>query len=248
MKTFRRALFPVGLLLLVAAYILLSGHGQASSYQNLPVAPAVTSSNGLPSTVNWVTAGKVSPVKNQGPCGSGWAFSAAGAVESEHAIFGTGLDSVSEQQLVDCSSAQGNQGCNGGSPPDAFNYIIANGITSTAAYPYTATQAPCKVNGGSVKITSWTPVAGTVSALQAAVAQQPVSAVVDASNFQFYTTGIFSNCGTHPNQPVLVVGYVANAYWLVKNSWGTSWGEDGYIKLKWGNTCGIADSAAYPNF
>ena len=251
MKTFRRELFPVGILLLLAACILITGYGYecAFSDQDLPDTPAVTSSNGAPTTVNWVAVGKVTPVQNQGPCGSGWAFSAAEAVASARAIFGPGLVSLSEQQLIDCSSAFSNQGCDGGSPPDAFNYIIANGITTMVAYPYTARQGTCKVNGGAAKIKSWSSVpAKDINALQVAVAQQPVSAMVDTSNWQFYNGGIFSNCGTTPNHPVLVVGYVQNSYWLVQNSWGVTWGQRGYIQLKWGNTCGIADSAAYPNY
>ena len=245
MLTFRRALFPVGLLLLFATYIMITGYGYeyASSRQDLPDAP--------PPTANWVTQGKVGPVRNQGPCDSGWAFSAAGAVGSADAIFGRGLVSLSEQQLVDCSPLYGIPGCNGGSVTDAFKYITSNGITTLAAYPYTATTGLCKIQGGAVKINGWTNVPrGNVIALQEAVAQQPVSAVVDVRNMQFYSSGIFSNCGPTVDQPqpVLVVGYVQNSYWLVQNSWGTAWGQAGYIQLKWGNTCGIADAAVYPNF
>jgi C1A family cysteine protease len=201
----------------------------------------------LPSTVNWAARGAVPPVRDQRMCGGDFAFAAAGAVDSLEAIFGEGLASVSEQQLLDCTSAYGGKGCAGASLDTAFDYIVANGITTSQAYPLTGSSGTCKVNGGAIKIKSYTEVPrGDCKALEAAVARQPVMAVVDALNWESYHGGIFSSCTSKLNHAVLVVGYTPE-YWIVQNSWGTTFGEQGYIRLKKGNTCGICELAAYPN-
>jgi len=203
----------------------------------------------LPAEVNWVSRGAVPPVKDQGLCGGDYAFAASGAVDSLHAIFGKGLVSASEQQLLDCTSAYGAHGCNGAGLEDAFKYIVANGMTTSDVYPYLAKNGPCRVNGGPIKIKSYTEIPrGDCKALQAAVARQPVMAAVDATNWSpAYHSGIFSACGTRLNHFVLVVGYTPD-YWIVQNSWGTRFGEQGYIRLKRGNTCGVCDLAGYPNY
>lgn len=129
---------------------------------------------------------------------------------------------------------------------DAFKYVEANGITTESAYPYTAVDGTCSVSGGAFKIRGYTDVAfGDVTQLAADVVQQPISIAVDAANWQLYTGGIFSHCGKQLDHGVLLVGYTSDA-WIVKNSWGTSWGESGYIRLARGNTCGLANSASYP--
>lgn len=217
----------------------------------------------LPASVNWTAAGAVTPVKNQEQCGSCWAFSTTGSVESAWFLAKGTLPSVSEQQLVDCSTAEGNQGCNGGLMDYAFEYIIKNkGITTEAAYPYTATGPNACVAAGK-------PVAATLSgykdvpvnsetALETAIAQQPVSVAVEAdqSVFQFYSGGVMdSACGTQLDHGVLAVGYGTlggKEYYLVKNSWGASWGANGYILLGRGakfnpaGQCGIQMAASYP--
>jgi cathepsin L len=224
----------------------------ARDYQDLPVATAEISSNDLPSEVDWRTKGVVTPVKNQGQCDSGWAFSATGAVEGVVAIKTGTLRSLSEQQLVDCSGSTGNRGCNGGDPAFAFKWIIRNGgISSESSYPYTARDGSCKQASSVSRISGLRTLdrPGDEQALQALVAEQPVSAVVDASDssFQSYHGGVYSGpCGKTPNQPVLIVGY-DQTRWIVKNSWGTSWGMDGYILIRRGkNLCGIADYATVP--
>eukprot|EP00475_Leptophrys_vorax_P035329 TRINITY_DN580_c0_g1_i4.p1 TRINITY_DN580_c0_g1~~TRINITY_DN580_c0_g1_i4.p1 ORF type:complete len:327 (-),score=77.09 TRINITY_DN580_c0_g1_i4:64-1044(-) len=216
----------------------------------------------VPNTVNWVTKGKVTAVKDQGQCGSCWAFSTTGSIEGAVAIKTGKLTSLSEQQLVDCSGAYGNEGCNGGLMDDAFQYVISDkGLCTESAYPYTAADGTCKTSCAKTsKISSYVDVASdNEDALKAAVAQQPVSVAIEAdqSGFQFYSGGVFSGtCGTNLDHGVLVVGYGADAstgqnYWLVKNSWGASWGESGYIRLirKGGQTtgqCGIAMEPSYP--
>jgi C1A family cysteine protease len=210
-----------------------------------------------PASVDWRTKGIVTPVKDQGQCGSCWAFSTTGSVEAAVAQKTGNLISLSEQQLVDCSTAQGNQGCNGGLMDYGFQYIITNkGITSEASYPYKATGPNTCQKGKAVAATikSFTDVpAGDENSLLAAVAQQPVSVAIEADQeaFQFYSGGVLTaTCGQNLDHGVLAVGYGTDKgtdYWIVKNSWGASWGESGYIRLERGiNQCGIADAASWP--
>jgi cathepsin L len=189
--------------------------------------------------IDWVAQGKVSGVKNQGSCGSCWAFSATGVMESWSRIKGMGSVSLSEQQLVDCSRAQGNQGCNGGWPANALNYVKANGIAAESEYPYAGKDQTCKKNGGSFKIAGHSSHTGC-TALTSAINGSPVSVAVDATNWSPYKSGVFNNCKTSLNHAVLLVG-VIGGNWKIKNSWGTSWGEAGYIRLAAGNTCGLCN-------
>ena len=129
---------------------------------------------------------------------------------------------------------------------NAFRYVMATGITTESAYPYTGVDQTCKVNCGYYKISGYNDVpAGIDLQLAAAINQQPVSVAVDATNFQFYSSGIFNYCSNNLDHGILAVGYTST-YWIVKNSWGASWGEAGYIRLARGNTCGILDMASYP--
>jgi C1A family cysteine protease len=212
----------------------------------------------LPTTVNWVQQGDTVQVLNQGQCGSCWAFSATESLDSAYAMTGVRpVPNYSEQQVVSCSSAYGNQGCNGGWPVNAYKYIQANPLCTYAQYPYTSgtteltgacnsnNQANCKTTGGTLSTYAVIPT-GNCGALQAAVAAQPVSVCVDASTWSYYQSGIFSNCGTQLDHCVLAVGYVQGSYWYVQNSWATTWGEQGFIQLAWGNTCGVCQQAQYP--
>jgi len=199
--------------------------------------------------VNWVTAGKVQRVKNQGQCGSCWAFSTVASCESWDAINDGTLGDFSEQQLVDCSGSYGNNGCSGGLMDNGFRYFRDNGICTESSYPYTAQDGSCKVSSctkSSFTISGYTDVsAGSTSGLKAACDKQPVAIACDAQNWSFYSGGIFSNCGTSLDHGILLAGYTSS-YWLVKNSWGASWGENGYIRLAPGNTCGLANAASTP--
>jgi C1A family cysteine protease len=213
-----------------------------------------------PASVDWRTQGAVTPIKDQQQCGSCWAFSATGSMEGAWAISKKKLLSLSEQQLVDCSQAQGNYGCSGGLMDYAFEYVIANGgITSEAKYPYTAMDGTCKspLPASVATISSYQDVAANNdAALQAAVALGPVSVAIEADQeaFQFYSSGIFSDptCGTNLDHGVLVVGYGSQSsknFWIVKNSWGDSWGDSGYIQMirkKGAGECGINMQPSYP--
>jgi len=129
---------------------------------------------------------------------------------------------------------------------NAFKYVIANGLSLESEYPYKAVDQTCKKNKGDFKLSGFKDVAkGDVAQLAAAVVQQPVSIAVDAEAWQFYSGGVFSDCGSTLDHGVLLVGYTPDA-WIVKNSWASSWGETGYIRLKRGNTCALANAASYP--
>ncbi len=195
--------------------------------------------------VDWTSQGAVTAIKNQGQCGSCWAFSTTGALEGLSKIGYGSLQSFSEQQLVDCSGSYGNQACNGGLMDNAFKYVKDHGIVHEDEYPYKAVKQTCSKNGGPFKISGFTDIKNC-NDLANALTGRPISVAVDASNWSSYKTGIFNNCATKLNHGVLLTGVTGGA-WRVKNSWGTSWGEQGFIRLTAGNTCGICNVASYPN-
>jgi len=215
----------------------------------------------LPASVDWTEQGVVTSVKNQGQCGSCWSFSTTGGLEGAWAISTGHLLSLSEQQFVDCDTTD--SGCNGGLMDYAFAFAEKNGICTEASYAYTATGGTCLASSCTVGI----PKGGVVGfmdvsteeelSLAEAVAQQPVSVAIEAdrSAFQLYKSGVFQQrCGTKLDHGVLAVGYGTDGgvdYWKVKNSWGVSWGEQGYIRLVRGKStageCGILSGPpSYP--
>jgi cathepsin L len=207
--------------------------------------------------VDWVKAGAVTAVKDQGQCGSCWAFSTTGSLEGALFLKNGTLVSLSEQYLMDCSTAEGNESCNGGLMDDAFQFVIKNkGICSEKEYPYKASDESCrKCETKYAEITGFKDVGQTEADLKAAVTLTPVSVAIEADQtaFQFYKSGVLTGvCGKNLDHGVLAVGYGTDngvEYWLVKNSWGASWGLDGYVKIERGSDkCGIHDAASYPTF
>eukprot|EP01065_Artemidia_motanka_P040275 TRINITY_DN500_c0_g1_i6.p2 TRINITY_DN500_c0_g1~~TRINITY_DN500_c0_g1_i6.p2 ORF type:complete len:327 (+),score=116.63 TRINITY_DN500_c0_g1_i6:88-1068(+) len=208
-------------------------------------------------SVDWRSKGAVTAVKNQKQCGSCWAFSTTGNVEGQWFLAGHKLTALSEQQLVSCDKGFGDKGCMGGLPSNAYKYIVsAGGLESEADYPYKSTLP---ISFGKCKFEK-SKVAATITGGQLLTAKEdqmlawmtkngPVSIGVNAagSTWQLYKGGIVKNCADkQPDHGVLIVGYGTDGsqpYWVVKNSWGPSWGEQGYIRLAYGsNQCNIADT------
>jgi len=230
----------------------------APSNLNLPESEAVIDIASLPASVDWRTKGYVTPVKNQGQCGSCWAFSAVATMEGAHFNKTGELVSLSEQNLVDC--VKQDYGCGGGLPIDGINYVIKNGgIDTEKSYKYTARDGNCHFKkskiGATFKSAKALP-SQNEKALQMAVATiGPISVGIDAAHnsFQLYKDGVYNerHCSTTQlDHGVTVVGYGTEDgkdYYLVKNSWGKSWGEKGYIKMRrnYHNQCGISTMACY---
>jgi len=215
-------------------------------------------------TYDWRThAGVLAPVQDQGQCGSCWAFSAVVNMESRLAITkGGNVNKLAEQALVDCEHNCGqyrffngcDAGCSGGLMPNAFKYGMATGLPTEGSYPYRATDGTCKSFTSVANFTNWEFVSTTESEIATYLAKTPIAVAVDASGWQFYSGGIInagsSICATqNPNNPsldhgVAIVGYDTTAaapYWIVRNSWGATWGESGYLRVQYNkDTCGIA--------
>lgn len=231
----------------------------------------------LPASVDWRTKGAVTNVKNQLSCGSCWSFSSTGSLEGAYAIKFGNLVSFSEQQLVDCDNIKnggGNLGCNGGNMEPTLQWIGKNGgICTEEAYPYVSgttkqagtCQKTCSKISGSAVSKTVEVAPKSDSAMMSALAQQPVSIAINAETpaFQLYKSGVFTApCGTNLDHGVLAVGYGTDNgvdYYIVKNSWGTTYGENGYIRLGRGNDpatgkpynggagqCGMLSTPVYP--
>jgi KDEL-tailed cysteine endopeptidase len=219
------------------------------------------SASGTPASIDWRTKGAVTTVKDQGQCGSCWTFSSTGAMEGAWAIAKGQLIDLAEQELVDCAGLKyGSMGCNGGQMEGAFKFIIENGQCAASSYPYTAKDGTCHSCSAVAHATSCSDVKPNDQlSLKAAVAKQPVAVAIEADTkyFQSYSGGVLtsSSCGTSLDHGVLAVGYGeenGQKYWLVKNSWGTSWGEQGYVKIGRSEStndagiCGIAMDPSFP--
>lgn len=222
----------------------------------------VTLVGDVPARVDWREKGAVTPVKNQGMCGSCWAFSTTGTTEGAYFLKTGKLVSLSEQQLVDCAREPEyeNLGCNGGWPWSALDYVTKKGLCTEEDYPYLGYDSKCKESSCKVAVQSVDKVQlpmGDEESLAIAVAKTPVSIVLDASAMQLYDKGIITKCSEYINHAVLAVGYDKDAetglkYWTIKNSWGADWGEEGYCRIEKDvggmGRCGLTYSSVYPVF
>ncbi|VEN51728.1 unnamed protein product [Callosobruchus maculatus] len=209
-------------------------------------------------SIDWREKGAVTEVKNQLRCGSCWAFSAVGAMEGQIFLKNGSLESLSPQNLVDCAtSVYNNDGCNGGLMDNAFQYVIKNGIETEQKYPYKGVDEKCRQKEHTHKFRKYLDIDPDEKDIAKALsARGPISAAMEASRLPFYSHGIVdgkSKCSNHPsdlNHGVLLVGYQTEGdddYWIVKNSWGTDWGEQGYFKLRRNvNACGIKYVTSFP--
>jgi C1A family cysteine protease len=228
-------------------------------------APVFSAENvSIPDKVDWRSEGKVNPVQDQGQCGSCWAFSAIGAIESRQAIQTGTLLKLSEQQLVDCAGGTyGNLGCNGGDMGTAISYSADFGNELETDYPYAGVDQKCQYDKTKVQkpkpIDPVNVATNNAVALKTAIADGPVSVAIEADTFvfQFYSGGILNSksCGTNLDHGVVAVGYGADAsgkpYYIVRNSWGSSWGLSGYINIAivdGAGICGIQMEPVYPKF
>ena len=227
-----------------------------------------TDEQNLIEEIDWRENNAVTSVKNQGECGGCWSFSAVGAVEGLWAIkngnlFHKNLYNLSEQELIDCSGSYGNHGCEGGTMLSAFGYIKDNGLCLEKDYQYTGEDGQCQKDNceSKVKISNYSIISpNSETQLQRAVQIQPVSVAIQANkrSFQFYKSGIYSDldCGFHLDHGVLLIGYgydkdLDMKYWIIKNSWGNQWGENGYIRIQKDidddrGLCGIAMQPSIP--
>jgi len=202
--------------------------------------------------IDWVSKGHVTPVKNQGRCGSCWAFSATAAIESYASLAGKGLKVLSAQQINSCDKRDG--GCNGGNTETAYQYVqSAGGIELNSDYPYTSgggSTGSCKFNSGriAISITGYKSVSRGEGALETALNSGPASVCLAASSWQSYSGGILKKCDNQVDHCVQTTGY-ASDYWRIRNSWGTGWGESGFIRLERGrDLCKVADDTTYPTY
>lgn len=234
-----------------------------------PLTRPTVQANPTDTSIDWTAKGATTAVKDQGACGSCWAFSAVAEVESMNFMKHGILTSLSEQQVVSCDKGYGDYGCQGGDTVSAYKYIQDKGLQGSSGYPYvsgsTGSDGTCKYNASAVEVklsgfTYATPACfdscksqDEQTLLNNLVSNGPVSICVYASSWQFYSGGVFSDISQCPtsytslNHCVQLVGYQANGgYWIARNSWGTGWGEKGHIYLKYGsNMCGLADEATF---
>lgn len=211
----------------------------------------------VPNSVDWDKQGKTQKVVSQGQCGSCWSFSTMGTYNAAVAIKTGTVGDFSQQQLVSCSGSYGNGGCGGGVVLWGLNYIKDKSVCTNADYPYTSGKSrdtgKCNSTkekacvGKNPKIKENKRVASNnCDALAAAAATTPIGVAVDADRWGDYDSGIFSSCGDQINHAVTLTGFVKGKYWKIANSWGADWGESGYMRIKWGPTCGICKQNFYP--
>jgi C1A family cysteine protease len=194
--------------------------------------------------IDWQALGKVSAVGNQGQCDAGYAFCSAGLIESFYLIQNQNV-TLSEQQIVDCSANYTTFGCQSGSRNGTLTYIREKGLTTAASYPYKGVKNNCQKEIGEYKPVYTHVEFNGCTNIQSALFNGPLTVAVNAASWQTYRSGVYNGCtSTDVNHDILLIG-VNSESWRLKNSWGQSWGEYGFIRLKTGNTCGICEKPAF---
>ncbi|XP_075132322.1 cathepsin K-like [Leptodactylus fuscus] len=229
---------------------------KSTSQNYVPAQDYITTPN-IPKSIDWRDSGCVTPVKNQGLCGSCWAFATVGVFESHHCIKTKELVEFSEQQLVDCDGVD--QGCCGGLPEYAMAYVSRHGLMKAKDYEYSEKQLNCLYkpdNSEKLNVTKYYLLPGEDNMARSLAFGGPIAVGIDASDdFKMYCNGIFDGkCTTNQNHAVIIVGYGTEHddesdedidYWIVRNSWGENWGDNGYVKMKRNiNQCGIGGHAS----
>jgi len=243
-----------------AQYLMPKGKIQHKVDAEMVPLPEATA---VPVRFDWNDKKAVTPVYDQGQCGSCWAFSATEAIESQWFLAGHTLVSLSPQQIVDCDKGRGDEGCNGGDTPTAYEYVIAaGGMDTMTDYPYTAEDDTCAFKSSEIaaSIKNWTYITQNKNETEMQLkllANGPLSICVDAESWQLYIGGVISDlCGDSLDHCVLITGY-DDAYvdwvdetvqiWKIRNSWGADWGESGYVYVERGyDLCGVADEVTIP--
>ena len=246
--------------------LYVGGYGKGNPLGSYGCKAFSSNAAGAPASIDWRDKGVVNPVRDQGQCGSCWAFSTTANAESVWAISTGKLLDLSEQELVDCATGKGyyNMGCNGGQMDSAFKFIINEGQCADSSYPYTSgtsmKSGTCQKCDSVVKFSSCYDVTPNDQiALKAAVAKNPVVVAIEADTryFQSYSSGILTDatkCGNQLDHAVEVVSYGSENgidYWTIRNSWGPTWGENGYVRIARSsstNDPGVCGVAMEPSF
>jgi C1A family cysteine protease len=230
------------------------GYKPSNTEVNQPIFTSPLAVDAIPTSYDWRSKNMVTPVKNQEQCGSCWAFSTTEGVESAWLMAGKPMVKLAPQQIVDCD--QNDDGCDGGDLPTAFAYVIQNGLEPSADYPYTAEDGNCAYDKAKVaaRIKSWAYATknGNETQMQlASLVHGPLSICVDAETWQDYQSGVVTHgCGDSLDHCVQIVGWNTSSdkipYWIIRNSWGTDWGLNGYIwVIRNKDECGVSDEATY---
>lgn len=197
--------------------------------------------------IDWTTKGAVNPVRNEGKCGASYIYAATGSIEGQYFLKKGSLQTLSWQQMIDCTTSYGNHGCNGGYIANCFKYAHDIGLVTESSYPYRGVQGKCLVSSGPLKIANYTEaIPGNCKSVETLLALGPVAVAINTAEMQSYHSGIFDYCpeeGEYANSGALLVGQTS-ASWKVQMNFGTTWGVSGYVYLPPGNMCNVCDMAS----